>query len=72
MRMDWMQLAVRHDYLVGTVPLFVGIVLVIILVSAVAIGRRVRRRQPPPPRTPQPGAGSWHTNGDHGPDTDRG
>ncbi|MFF3951367.1 DUF6479 family protein [Streptomyces sp. NPDC001902] len=60
-----MHLAVPHDYLVGTVPLIVGLAMVIILVSAVAVGRRIRRRQPPPEQRPQRGATSWSTRSDH-------
>ncbi|MFF7211960.1 DUF6479 family protein [Streptomyces sp. NPDC008238] len=60
-----MPLALTHDHLVGTVPLVVGIVLVVVLVAAVTFGRRVRRRQPPPEARPQPRAGSWRTRDEH-------
>ncbi|WP_326580135.1 DUF6479 family protein [Actinacidiphila glaucinigra] len=58
-------MALPHDYLVGTVPLIVGVALVVVLIAAVAVGRRVRRRQPPPERSPQPRASSWRTRREH-------
>ncbi|MDX3074096.1 DUF6479 family protein [Streptomyces sp. NPDC088354] len=60
------QLAVSHAMVVGTVPLIVGVVLVVILVGAVVVGRRYRARQPAPEQAAQPRAKAWSTREEHG------
>ncbi|GAA2101169.1 hypothetical protein GCM10009801_74200 [Streptomyces albiaxialis] len=42
-------LAVMRDHLVGIVPLLLGIGIVIALIGAVWLGKRIRRREPAPP-----------------------
>ncbi|MFE0631210.1 DUF6479 family protein [Streptomyces sp. NPDC058864] len=65
MQMEWTQVALPHDYLVGTAPFVVGVALVVLLITAVAVGRRVRRRQPPPERGAQSRSTSWRTRQEH-------
>ncbi|MFD3454776.1 DUF6479 family protein [Streptomyces sp. NPDC058691] len=66
--MNEVQLAVAHDFLVGVVPLTVGVIVVVILVGAVVVGRRHRARQPAPVQTSQPRAGAWQTRDEYGVD----
>ena len=54
-----MDLAVNHGLLVGTGPLVVGIVVVVILIVATWYGIRVRAREPVPTQRPQRRANAW-------------
>ncbi|MFI0780162.1 DUF6479 family protein [Streptomyces sp. NPDC021212] len=54
-----MDLAVPHDFVVGTAPLVVGIVVVVILIVAVVAGIRIRAREPVASQDPQPRANAW-------------
>jgi len=54
-----MDLAVPHDFVVGTAPLTVGIVVVVILIVATWWGIRVRAREPVPSQEPKPRSGAW-------------
>ncbi|MFI0821681.1 DUF6479 family protein [Streptomyces sp. NPDC021098] len=54
-----MDLAMPHDFLVGTAPLVVGIVVVVILIVAIWFGIRVRAREPVPTQEPQRRSGAW-------------
>ncbi|MDX3230760.1 DUF6479 family protein [Streptomyces sp. ME19-01-6] len=57
-------LAVNRDLLVGTGPLVVGIVIVVLLIAAVWWGMRLRAREPAPPQGPQRRAGAWQAVGE--------
>ena len=54
-----MDLAVPHDFLVGTGPLVVGIVVVVICLAAIWYGIRVRAREPVASQKPQRRSGAW-------------
>ncbi|MGK5632952.1 DUF6479 family protein [Streptomyces sp. URMC 123] len=54
-----------RDHLVGIGPLIVGIIVVILLIAALWLGRRVREREPEPPQEPQPRGGAWETPQEH-------
>ncbi|MEU1804317.1 DUF6479 family protein [Streptomyces sp. NPDC019937] len=54
-----MDLAVPHDFLVGTGPLAVGIVVVVICIAAIWYGIRLRAREPVPSQEPKRRSGAW-------------
>ncbi|QLH22278.1 DUF6479 family protein [Streptomyces sp. Rer75] len=54
-----MDFAVPHDLVVGTAPLVVGIVVVVILIVAIWWGIRLRAREPVPSQEPKPRSGAW-------------
>lgn len=54
-----MDFAVPHGFVVGTAPLVVGIVVVVILIVAIWWGIRLRAREPVPTQEPKPRSGAW-------------
>lgn len=62
---EQVQLAIPHDYLVGIVPLVVGVLLVGVLIGAVSLGLWARSKEPPPQQEPQPRAGAWQKREEH-------
>ncbi|MBL1101365.1 DUF6479 family protein [Streptomyces coffeae] len=59
-----MERAAERDLLIGTVPLAVGLVIVLLCVAAVWWGIRIRAREPMAPRRPQPRSGAWQEPGE--------
>ncbi|MEU8828607.1 DUF6479 family protein [Streptomyces sp. NPDC048636] len=59
-----MELAAARDLLIGTGPLIVGLVVVVLCVAAVWWGIRIRAREPRAPRRPQPRSGAWQEPGE--------
>jgi hypothetical protein len=58
------EIALR-DYLVGIGPMIIGVLIVLVLIGAVALGLWLRDREPEPPQEPQLRGGAWETREEH-------
>ncbi|QKV94537.1 hypothetical protein HUT19_24575 [Streptomyces sp. NA02950] len=58
------ELAADRDLLIGTGPLVVGLVIVVLCVAAVWWGIRLRAREPMASRRSQPRSGAWQEPGE--------